>query len=275
MAFNFDIANEMLEQARSELDFTSVTPSDTPYLIILGGQPGSGKSSAIEKIEERFDDNIIALNGDDFKTTYPGYDALLAKDPIKASEEVQPYSNYVVNQLKNDYANKKFNLIIEGTMRTIEVPLSTINEFKAKGYQTEACVVTSNYYASRAGCIYRMEMDIADNGHGRAVPIESHDAAYNNIPDTINNLISSGKLDNLTIISRSGEVLGTLNNGDDVLSIYTSHRNQLTHNEYKQINIDLHKVVNMMQNRGASKADICQATDLQNQLKLNFGMANQ
>jgi hypothetical protein len=73
---------------------------DSPRIVILGGQPGSGKSSAIEKIEQRFNRNIVALNGDDFKTTYPGYDDLLAKDAIKAAKIVQPY-NLINNKLTN------------------------------------------------------------------------------------------------------------------------------------------------------------------------------
>ncbi|HLX55091.1 MAG TPA: zeta toxin family protein, partial [Aquella sp.] len=262
--------NAMFEQAKSELDLTSMTSFDTPYLIILGGQPGSGKSSVIEKIEEYFANNIMALNGDDFKTTYPGYDMLLAQDPIKTSEEVQPYSNYVVNQLKNYYANKKINLIIEGTMRTSEVPLSTINEFKDKVYQVEAYVVVANYYASRTGCLFRLEMDIAGNGYGRAVPVESHDAAYKNIPVTMQKLIDSGKLENLTIMSRNGEIIAELRNGNNVVDIYERRRNLLTKSDFNQIKESLSQVVDMMQQRHAGRNEIDKVMKLQEDVDSSY-----
>jgi UDP-N-acetylglucosamine kinase len=270
MSVDIKIANSMLEESRYLIhQFRSVSPSEMPYLIILGGQPGSGKSTGIQAIEkeERFQGNVIPLSNDDFKPMYPGYISLLSQDPIATSYTVQPYANYVVDQLKKELSDKKYNLIIEGTMRTSEVPLNTLNEFKKKGYQTEAYVIAANYFASRAGCLIRRETEILRIGHGRAVPVESHDAAYNNIPDTLNTLIRSGKLDNLTVLSRNGEVVGNLTNGDEVVSVYLLHRSLLNLNEFKQIKVDLDKVVKMMRNRGAAQADLDETIDLQNQIK--------
>src|SRR6185437_11999485 len=256
MSFNSQIAAEMLEEARLILNIGSAIPADKPLLVILGGQPGSGKSSAIEMIEARFNDNIFALNGDDFKELYPNYEELLKSNQEQTTHQVQPYSNYVVNKLKAEYSNQKYNIIIEGTMRTSEVPLATINEFKAKGYQIEAYVVASNYYASRTGCLHRMELDILDNGYGRAVPVESHNAAYNNIPTTMQTLIQYGQLENLTVMSRNGEVLGELKNSDDVVGIYQNHRNQLGEGQYQQIKANLNEVLELMQKRNALPDEI-------------------
>jgi broad-specificity NMP kinase len=270
MIFNNLLAEEMLEEARLILDIGTAIPVNTPSLVILGGQPGSGKSSAIEIIEARFESNIFALNGDDFKELYPNYAELVKADKEQASHEVQEYSNYVVNNLKREYSDSKYNIIIEGTMRTIDAPLSTLNEFKPKGYQAEAYVVSSNYYASRTGCLLRMEMDTIENGYGRAVPVESHDQAYNNIPTTMQELIESGKLDNLIVMSRSGKVLGSLSAGDDVVNIYMEHRKQLSFNEYKQINTNLNEIKVMMQNRNASKHEIATVQDLQSNLLKSY-----
>lgn len=60
-------------------------------------------------MEPRYNLNIFALNGDDFKEFYPKYEELLTKNPDQAAQEVQPYSNYVVNELKKEYSEK--NLI--------------------------------------------------------------------------------------------------------------------------------------------------------------------
>ncbi|MCC2625448.1 MAG: hypothetical protein K0R14_1321 [Burkholderiales bacterium] len=50
MSFDSLIASKMLEKARTLLDISSATPMNSPTLVILGGQPGSGKSSAIEMV---------------------------------------------------------------------------------------------------------------------------------------------------------------------------------------------------------------------------------
>jgi UDP-N-acetylglucosamine kinase len=262
----------MLDRAKSRLKLDDKSPVDNPQLVILGGQPGSGKSSAIEVIEAMFNSNIVALNGDDFKTLYPDYDDLLAKDPLKTAHDVQPYSNHVVNELQKELSAKKYNMLIEGTMRTSEAPLKTLTEFKDKGYQTEAYVVSSNYYASRTGCLLRREIDMMLSGSGRDVPVTSHDAAYNNIPGTMETIIKSGKLDNLTVLTRSGNLLGSLQNGDDVVSLYSAHRNNLTTNEYNQIHSDLGRVIDLMENRNANVAEVDQIRDLRTQLAVNHGL---
>lgn len=101
MSFNQEIANLMLEKARKGFDLSNINLAGEvePYLVILDGQPGSGKSSAIEIIEAKYARNIIVLNGDDFKSSYPEYDDKVVRDSIYTSKEVQPYSNYIVNQL--------------------------------------------------------------------------------------------------------------------------------------------------------------------------------
>ena len=270
MSFNSALAKEMLEEARLILDIGGAVPVDTPSLVILGGQPGSGKSSAIEMIEARFEGNIFALNGDDFKELYPDYAELVKANKEQASHVVQDYSNYVVNHLKQEYSDLRYNLIIEGTMRTSEVPISTIEEFKAKGYQAEAYVVASNYYASRTGCLLRMEMDIADNGYGRSVPIESHDAAYNNIPLTMQKLLDSGQLENITIMSRSGHVLGDLKHGDNVIEIYQAHREKFSLDEYTKVSANLNQALALMQQRSAAAVEIDNVTQLQNDMTIKY-----
>lgn len=274
MSINHDIADIMLSKSQTKLNLDNLnkTVTDEPHLVILGGQPGSGKSSAIELIESEYKKNIVAINGDDFKPFYPDYDEKMQHSSEKTSIEVQPYSNHVVNALKAEYSDKKYNLIIEGTMRTSDVPLSTVSEMKEKGYKAEAYVVAANYYASRTGCLLRMETDKANTGIGRPVPVESHDAAYKNIPETIKILHDSKLLDNIKILTRDGRVIGDLSQGHDVVSIYTSHRNQMDKLEFKQVNDDLTKVLSMMKDRNASIADISQVANLQNQFKLDHGI---
>ena len=247
--FDQSIASKMLSHAKSEIILDFVKPSHEPCLVILGGQPGSGKSSAIEIIEDQFDGDILSLNGDDFKTSYPNYDDLMKVNSLTTAKLVQPYSDYVVNELKKIFAPRRYNIIIEGTMRTTDVPLSTLVEFKNQGYKAEAYVVSSHYYASRVACLYRCELDWEVNGYGRAVPVESHDDAYQNIPNTLKVLIESKLLDDLTILSRNGEVLGQLSNGDDVIATYCKHREKLTNQDFEEISSYLNDTLDFVSDK--------------------------
>ncbi len=222
--FNERIAFEMLSEAREQLRLDTYHPTEDKSLMILGGQPGAGKSTVSDIIESRFQGNIVLLNGDDFKSYYPDYKQLLAQDPDKTAELVQPYSNYVVNHLKDDIIQRDLNVMIEGTMRTLNVPLNTINEFKEHGYKVEAFVIAVNHIASRASCIERYENDLALSGAGRSVNVSAHDNTYQSIPETLKGLVDSQQLDNLTIMSRRGETIAELAKGDDVVKGYTEFR---------------------------------------------------
>lgn len=224
MIFDMTIAEKMLRQVKRRLDLTQLIAQEQPVLIILGGQPASGKSSAIYTISNQLENNIIALNGDDYKSYYPGYQNLLAEDSDATSKIVQPYSNYVVDSLKKELMSFGHNILIEGTMRTAKTPIDTAEEFKSSGYKVEAYVVASNYYASRVGCVRRCEREIATTGSGRSVLVEAHDEAYANIPNTIRELNKSGLFDSINIVSRDGTILAQSKNNDDIVGIYTEQR---------------------------------------------------
>ena len=138
------------------------------------------------------------------------------------------------------------------------------------GLGIEPHLVAANYYASRTGCLKRTEIDYIHKGNGRAVDSKNHDVAYNNIPHTLDELVKSQKLDNITIISRGGVVLGELAKGDDVVSAYTSFREQLKPIEYTQINSDLAEVITMMKNRDANQTEINDVVTLKNQFNNKY-----
>ena len=50
-----------------------VTPQQHPIGFVLGGQPGAGKSSLIELAKRETKDNIMIINGDDFRFLHPDF----------------------------------------------------------------------------------------------------------------------------------------------------------------------------------------------------------
>lgn len=254
--FDKEIAEQMLTKARSEVRFDKFTPSEDKHVSILGGQPASGKSSILDKIQDKFDGNIVSLNGDDFKQFYPNYEKLAKENPFETSKLVQPYSNYVVNHLKQEAIEKGYNVLVEGTMRTAEVPLKTANEFIANEYKAEAHVISSNYYSSRIGIVERYENEVAKGGFGRMVDVNNHDEAYSNIPNTIKALVDSGKFDNISIATRGGEVIAETARGDDVVKSYVNHRENLTPEIYLDVAERINNVSKMMTDRGASQSEL-------------------
>jgi UDP-N-acetylglucosamine kinase len=253
--FDEKIAKDMLDLGRLRVNLAEVQPSENKHLVILGGQPAAGKSSITKELFDQHKGNIVLLNGDEFKPLYPNYKELARLDPDGTSKLVQPYSNYVIDNLKQEAIDRGLNVIVEGTMRTSEVPLKTADEFASKGYTVEAYVVASNYYNSRIGIEQRYENEVAEQGFGRMVNPINHDEAYRNIPGTIQDLVDSKKFTDITIATRDGAEIAKLSRGDDVTKEYTNLRNDLSAQVYADVNNRINDVNTMLSNRNATPAE--------------------
>ncbi len=70
----FDVIYKALKRCAIEDAF----PSKIPKAIILGGQPGAGKSSLITRLKMEKDNNIIVISGDDFRKEHPHFASFMS-----------------------------------------------------------------------------------------------------------------------------------------------------------------------------------------------------
>ena len=92
---------------------------ESPTAFLLGGQPGSGKTSLRSAIFEETQGNVIVIDNDTFKQQHPNFDELVKlyeKDVVK---HVTPYSNRMTEALISRLSDQGYNLVIEGTGRTV------------------------------------------------------------------------------------------------------------------------------------------------------------
>ena len=102
------------------LDFYKNIPSkDSPTGIILGGQPGSGKSAYARSILMNNSD-FVFINEDDLREYHPNYYYYLRRDDKNAADLTQQVVNYWIEKLIIFCIDKKLNLITEGTMRSLK-----------------------------------------------------------------------------------------------------------------------------------------------------------
>lgn len=53
---------------RDLTDGKNIISQSSPISILLGGQPGAGKSLATMQIKERLNNNVLVINGDEFRS---------------------------------------------------------------------------------------------------------------------------------------------------------------------------------------------------------------
>lgn len=110
---------------------TLASPCDSPEAIFIVGQSGSGKSSLAIPNKN----NYIFINGDEFRGYYKDTLNLKNNDIYKYLEESGKVSSKIVEHLIKSLSDKKYNLIIEGTLRTSEVPIKTAELLVNKDYK--------------------------------------------------------------------------------------------------------------------------------------------
>ena len=181
--------------------------SKNPKVYILGGQPGSGKTKLTNLLIEKSDEDIVVLNGDEFKKLHPRYKELQKEFGDEAVTKTQEFSGKMTERLIEELSSKKYSLVIEGTLRTDTVPLNTEKKLKDKGYITELSVIAVKPELSYVGTLKRYEEMLDIGTTPRTTLKEHHDMVVKGILTNLEKIYEQNKFNNITIYNREGENL--------------------------------------------------------------------
>ena len=177
---------------------------ETPKAIILGGQPGAGKSAlqSIAESELADEGGVLAIIGDELRDYHPLYWELLKKDDKTAAFYTDRDSGQWVSKFIETAKEKHYHLIIEGTMRQFEVVRDTMKVLREAGYYIDARVIAVNRLVSLLGTYKRYEQMVEDKGYGRFTLPEAHNAGYDGIPKTIEQVEQLKLADRISVYKR-------------------------------------------------------------------------
>ena len=133
------------------------TPSNNPQGVILGGQPGSGKSGLPKQIIQEFKEEFIFISTDDLRLEHPAYQSLQQNPETvqNAANDVSIYANYWTEKLIKYCIENKYNLIIDSTLGgKIQSNYNTINMFINNSYQVHLRVMSVPAIISKLSIFY-------------------------------------------------------------------------------------------------------------------------
>jgi len=200
-----DLSNEQFEAIYKEVLkelLAKYYPVSKPYAIVLGGQPGAGKSALSDKAKSK-NSNIIVINGDEYRVYHPNFKAIDKTFGKDSPKYTQAFANTVVERLISDLSDRKYNLSIEGTLRTTEAPLKTCQLLKEKGYNVQLFVMAVNKELSWQGTINRYKEMESLGMIPRATSMENHDYTVKVLPENLYEIFKSGKFDRITLYDRA------------------------------------------------------------------------
>lgn len=179
------------------------TITGQPKAILLGGQSGAGKTTIHRIKQKEFQGNISIIDGDSYRSQHPNYLAPQEKYGKDSVDYTKEFAGKMVEYLVDELSTQGYHLLIEGTLRTTEIPRKTAQLLKSRGYQVSLALIATKPELSYLSTLIRYEELYAiDPTQARATPKEHHDGIVENLVDNLSELERAQVFDQIQIYQR-------------------------------------------------------------------------
>jgi len=178
------------------------TAQAEPSLVLIGGQPGAGKSSAGIMVRRELAEQggFIHLDADRMRASID------TKGTKPTSEETQKDAGLLVSELRKSAVEAKRNALEEGTFWNTAAVSAFVDARKQDGFKVEMVAVATPREESLLGIHQRFELQhIRADGNPRFVSEEYHDKTMREFENTLAR--NEPKFDRVRVINRAGNVL--------------------------------------------------------------------
>ena len=243
------------------------SPTENPKVVLLGGQPGAGKSGLENMVNVK--KNYVSISGDDYREYHPRFKEINLEYGREASKYTQQWAAEITEKLIKELRKEKYNLIVEGTLRTAELPLKEANAFKKASYKVELNVVVVKPEKSRLGTLERYEAMLKQGKVPRMTPKEHHDLVVNNIGNNLEIIYNSKDFDNIKLFDRENNLLYNYKENPDVnpKDILNKEFNRVwKKEEIKKFKEKWENLIKVMENRKAPTKEISELKNEKEQI---------
>lgn len=178
-------------------------PCERPQAVLLGGQSGAGKTKLHKIINSEFSGNIVVINGDEYRSSHPHYHDLDKAYGPEAVSHTAVWAGKMTESLISSLSKMSYNLIIEGTLRTAEVPIKTATLLRERGYDVSLALMAVKPEISLVSCQIRYELMRLEGTIPRATDPKHHNKIIEDIVSNLDCLENSGLFDEVRLFSRS------------------------------------------------------------------------
>lgn len=186
---------------------SSFTARQHPKAVLLGGQSGAGKTALHNLYNKLFNNDVVIINGDEYRSKHPRYYELNAKYGAKSVSYTAAWAGAMTEALINEFSRSKYNLVIEGTLRTTEIPIKTATLLRERGYDVSLALMAVKPEISLVSCQIRYEQMRVAGTTPRATDPKHHAMIVNQIVKNLSVLEKSGLFSKIYLYSRSKEQL--------------------------------------------------------------------
>jgi hypothetical protein len=193
LVFN-DLRNDLLSCGETDKN---------PIIVLVGGQPGAGKSNLLEFSRKEMDKNSVTINGDDYRHEHLYFDQITSLDDKLIAERTDPDVRVWTRRLLETAVEHRFNIIFETTLRQPEPIMTTIKWLFSQAYSIEVKSLAVHREYSELGIQQRYEDQKEVSTFGRWTFMKDHDEAYDNLPINLDLIEKYSPIDKITLYNRN------------------------------------------------------------------------
>lgn len=200
-----------------------VSPVKSPKGFVLGGQPGAGKSNLVGIIRQELNRNVLIINGDEFRRYHPNFDGIQEQYGIDSPKHTAAFSGHMTERVIEKALREGYNISVEGTFRTTETPMRTLEDMREHGYETAVYIQTAPSEVSWQSTLERYHAMELLGETPRATPKEHHDLVVKLLPQNADAVFLSGKADVFKVYSREGLIFDSRVQFQEMPSVAIDH----------------------------------------------------
>jgi UDP-N-acetylglucosamine kinase len=188
-------------------DSSASDSGSAPTLVLLGGQPGAGKSRAGARLTAEHGGPITPLSGDDLCVFHPDYRRLISANPEQAGPVLAEATSAWVREAIQDAFENRHSLLLEGTFGDPTTTVATAARFNQAGFQVRIVAIASPRVLSIITAASRYLRDLRAGAPARFTRLSAHDRGYEGTARLVESIDPATPADRVTILSRNGRIL--------------------------------------------------------------------
>lgn len=202
-----ELHSALSRHIRSLISNEKVHPAPERRAVLLGGQSGAGKTKLHNIFREELEHNAIVINGDEYRKSHPHFAELSAKYGKEAVSHTAGWAGAMTEALIDALSGQGYDLIIEGTLRTSEVPTKTAALLISRDYDVSLALMAVKPEISLLSCQIRYEMMRRAGTEPRATDPTHHDKVVHDIVGNLAELEQSELFSGVRLYDRAGRCL--------------------------------------------------------------------
>ncbi|MEU5161187.1 zeta toxin family protein [Streptomyces sp. NPDC020875] len=200
--------DEVLDEVILPAALNGAVRQDRPVVVIVGGQPGAGKTAVADLVQAALDrrGGSVRICSDLYKTAHRQYGEFLAGDVRTAGEKVRPQTRGWQAAVEEHVRAQGFDAVVESALADVEEFRTSAAAYRRAGHRIEVVALATPQALSQLGILDRF-LSGALVGGGRYVSWENHDACARKMLETLAVIEAEQLADRVTVVCRDNAVL--------------------------------------------------------------------